>query len=123
MPRKFYKHKTLLDENVSPRQFFPRLNELFDVKHIKHDLHLGGLDDPSIYKLAVSEDRIILTKNDKDFRPLLREDCPGIIGIPETWSNDRLDTKLTALLIHHGPNYFRGRYHPLAVEEQTRQAA
>jgi predicted nuclease of predicted toxin-antitoxin system len=95
MPKRFYKHKTLLDEQVSPRQFFPRLNARFDVKHIKHDLHLASLPDPAIYALAVSHGRIILTKNAKDFRPLLREDAPGLIGIPETWSNRRIDTQLT----------------------------
>jgi hypothetical protein len=123
MPKRFYKHKTLLDEQVSPRQYFPRLNEHFDVKHIKHDLHLSGLADPAIYELALSQGRIILTKNDKDFRPLLREDSPGIIGIPETWSLSQVDSKLTALLMKHGPNYFRGRYRPLAAEEPTRHAA
>jgi hypothetical protein len=123
MPKRFYKHKTLLDEQVSPRQYFPDLNERFDVKHIKHDLNLGSLPDPQVYELAVSQDRIILTKNVKDFRPLLREDSPGIIGIPETWSNRRVDTKLTALLMRHGPNYFRGRYHSLAAEDQTSKAA
>jgi hypothetical protein len=123
MPKKFYKHKTLLDEQVSPRQFFPRLNELFDVKYIKHDLNLAGLPDPAIYELALKQGRIILTKNVRDFRPLLREDSPGIISIPENWSLSRIDSKLIALLTRHGPNYFRGRYHPLAAEEPTRQAA
>jgi predicted nuclease of predicted toxin-antitoxin system len=123
MPKRFYKHKTLLDEQVSPRQFFPRLNERFDVKHIKHDLNLASLPDPAIYELAVSQGRIILTKNVKDFRPLLREESPGIIGIPETWSNPRIDTKLTALLKQHGPNYFRGRFHALGAGEAEKQAA
>ena len=74
MPKRFYKHKLLLDEHVSPRQYFPRLNEHLDVKHIKHDLHLPGVPDPDVYQLALSQSRIILTKNVKDFRPLLRDD-------------------------------------------------
>jgi hypothetical protein len=123
MPKRFYKHKILLDEQVSPHQYFPRLNEHFDVKHNKHDLHLSGLADPAIYELALSQGRIILTKNVKDFRPLLQEDAPGIIGIPETWSLGQVDSKLTALLMKHGPAYFRGRYRPLAAEEPTRHAA
>lgn len=123
MPKRFHKHKILLDEQVSPRQYFPALNEHFDVKHITHDLNLSGLPDSQVYELAVSQERIILTKNVKDFRKLLREDSAGIIGIPETWSLSLVNTKLTALLMKHGPNYFRGRYHPLAAEEQTRQAA
>jgi hypothetical protein len=123
MPKPFYKHKTLLDEQLYRRRMYPLLNERFDVKHIRDDLHLGGLPDPVIYELALKQGRIILTKNVKDFRPLLREDSPGIISIPETWATSRVDSKLTALLMRHGPNYFRGRYHPLAAEEPTRQAA
>ena len=81
------------------------------------------MDDAAVYELAVKQGRIILTSNVKDFRPLLREVSPGIIGIPETWSPPRIDSKLTALLIRHGPNYFRGRYRPLATEEPQSQAA
>jgi predicted nuclease of predicted toxin-antitoxin system len=123
MPKPFYKHKTLLDEQLYHRRMYPLLNEHFEVKHIRDDLHLGGLPDPAIYELALKQGRIILTKNVKDFRPLLREDSPGIISIPETWATSRVDSKLTALLMRHGPNYFRGRYYPLAAEEPTRQAA
>lgn len=123
MPKPFYKHKTLLDEHLLNRRLYPLLNAHFDVKHIRDDLHLGGLPDPAVYTLAVKQGRIILTTNVKDFRALLRDDCPGIIGIPEAWSLSRIDTKLTALLMHHGSNYFRGRYRPLAVEEPQSQAA
>jgi predicted nuclease of predicted toxin-antitoxin system len=117
MPKSFYKHKTLLDEHLYPRQMYPLLNERFDVKHIKHDLNLAGLPDPEVYALAVKQGRIILTKNIKDFRPLLRDDSPGVISIPETWSNERVDTKLTALLMKNGPKFFRGRYRSLAALE------
>jgi predicted nuclease of predicted toxin-antitoxin system len=117
MPKPFYKHKTLLDEHLYHRRVYPLLNEHFDVKHIRDDLHLDGLPDPAIYELARQQGRIILTKNVKDFRPLLRDDSPGIIGIPETWSTSRIDTKLTALLTRHGPNYFRGRIRSLSAED------
>jgi hypothetical protein len=123
MPKPFYKHKTLLDEHLPPRQVLSRLNHHFDVKHIKHDLHHGGMADNLIHALAVAQGRIILTINVKDFRPLLREDSPGIIGIPETWSADRVDTKLTALLMQHGPNYFKGRFRPLGAQEREKQTA
>jgi hypothetical protein len=123
MPKPFYKHKALLDEHLYHRQMYPLLNARFDVKHIKHDLHLAGLPDPAIYDLAVSQGRIILTKNVKDFRALLRDDSPGIIGIPETWATHRIDSKLTALLMKHGPTYFRGRYYPLGAMETRKPAA
>jgi predicted nuclease of predicted toxin-antitoxin system len=122
MPKPFYKHKTLLDEHLYQRRVYPLLNERFDVKHIRDDLHLAGLPDPAVYELARQQGRIILTKNVKDFRPLLRDDSPGIIGIPETWSTSRIDTKLSALLTRHGPNYFRGRYRPLGAQEEEKYA-
>jgi hypothetical protein len=123
MPKPFYKHKLLLDEHLPPRQFLPRLNEHFDVKHIKHDLHQGGMEDPPIHELAVKQGRLILTRNIKHFRPLLREDTPGIIGVPETWPREQLDTKLTSLFMQHGPKYFKGRFRSLAAEDiQTRVA-
>lgn len=123
MPKSFHKHKILLDEQLYHRRLYPSLNEHFDVKHIRDDLHLSGLPDPKVYELALSQGRIILTKNVKDFRPLIREDSPGVIGIPETWSAARLDTALTALFMHHGPNYFRGFYRPLAEPDLEKQAA
>jgi hypothetical protein len=123
MPKRFHKYKLLLDEQVSPRQYLSELNAHFDVKHITHDLQLSGLPDPQVYALALSQGRIILTKNVKDFRRLLREDSPGIIGIPEAWSLSRVDSKLTALLRTHGPSYFHGHYRSLSAEEQPTQAA
>ena len=119
MPKRFCKHRTLLDEHLYHRRVYPLLNERFDVKHIRDDLHLDGLPDPQVYELARKQERILLTTNVKDFRPLLRDDCPGIIGIPDAWLPARIDSKLTALLMHHGPNYFRGRYRSLdAIEAQ-----
>ena len=122
MPKRFYKHKTLLDEHLYHQRVYPLLNAHFDVKHIRDDLHLDGLADPEIYELARKQGRILLTTNVKDFRPLLRDDCPGIIGIPDAWLPDRIDTKLTALLTRHGPNYFRGRYRPLGAQEEEKCA-
>ena len=40
-----------------------------------------------------------------------------MIGIPETWSITRLDTKLTALFMQQRPNYFWGQYRSLAAED------
>ena len=70
MPKRFYKHKLLLDENMPHRTAFLLLNSQFDVKHIAADLKKGGLDDPSVYQLAVHQKRILVTYNTKHFRPL-----------------------------------------------------
>jgi Domain of unknown function (DUF5615) len=123
MPKSFFKHKILLDEHLYHRRAYPTLNEHFDVKHIKLDLNQGGMDDPLIYELAVKQGRIILTTNVKDFRPLLQEDSAGVIGIPETWSTTRIDTKLCALLMKNSPNYFKGHFRSLGAEDALMRAA
>jgi len=67
MPRKFYKFKLLLDENMPPRQRLPRLNSRFDVKHIRDDLNQSGLKDQPVYTLASKLNRLIITFNGDDF--------------------------------------------------------
>jgi Domain of unknown function (DUF5615) len=71
MPKRFHKHKLLLDENMPPRAGFPRLNQHFDVKHVRDDLNHGALDDPEVYQLAVIQGRIVVTFNGDDFRAVL----------------------------------------------------
>src|SRR5688500_7228188 len=123
MSRRYYKHKLLLDENMPARSYFPRLNEHFDVKHVKRNLRREGLLDPPVYELAVSLGRILVTFNWSDFVPLVgrTKDC-GVIGVSGMdWH--RIDTKLTALLMRHGPGYFRGKVRTLGAEEARKQAA
>lgn len=45
MPPKFYKHKLLLDEGLYPRKSLKRINNRYNIKHIKHDLCKGGIKD------------------------------------------------------------------------------
>jgi hypothetical protein len=52
MPKKFHKHKLLLDENMPSRRVFPRLNALFDVKHVRDDLKSAGASDDQVYEIA-----------------------------------------------------------------------
>lgn len=37
------------------------------------DATLGALDDPQVLELAAGQDRILVTRNSRDFAPLLRE--------------------------------------------------
>ena len=124
MPKPFHKHKLLFDENMPPRTGYPRLNEHFNVKHISHDYNKSGTPDEEVYKTACEQGRIIITINRDDFIKLVgtKDDC-GVIAIPDGPAAARTDTKLTALLMHHGPNYFRGRLVPLGGEETKKQAA
>jgi predicted nuclease of predicted toxin-antitoxin system len=118
MPKAFYKHKLLFDENMPPRTQYPRLNEHFDVKHVSHDYN------KEVYKMACQQRRIIITIDRDDFAKLVgtKNDC-GVIAVPDGPAATRTDTKLTALVMQHGPNYFRGRLVPLGAEEVKKQAA
>ena len=117
MPKGFYKHKLLFDENMPPRTQYPRLNKHFDVKHVSHDYNKGGIPDEEVYKLAYEQRRIIITINRNDFAELAgnKDDC-GTIAVQDGPAAARTDTKLTALLMRYSPNYFRGRLIPLGEE-------
>jgi Domain of unknown function (DUF5615) len=82
MPKGFYKHKLLLDENMPLRSDFTNLNGKFDVTYIEDDLKKDGLDDPDVYQLAVDQKRILVTFNSKHFRTLAgKKNDAGIIGV------------------------------------------
>ncbi len=67
MPKPYHKHKLFFDENMDSRRLYSRVNQHFDVKHIRDDLQHGGYTDPEVYRLALSEGRIIVTLNGRDF--------------------------------------------------------
>jgi predicted nuclease of predicted toxin-antitoxin system len=116
MPKPFYKHKLLFDENMPPRTQYPRLNEHFDVKHVSHDYQKAGATDAEVYQLACTQGRMIITINRDDFTKLVGSKADfGVIALPDGPAATRTDTKLTALLMRHGPNYFQGRVHSLGA--------
>lgn len=119
MAPKFYKHKLLLDEGISPRKSFRRLNNRYNIKHIKHDLHKEGIKDKEIYDIARKQKRIIITYNIEDFRHLaMQSKDTGVIGITQQLTPDQLDTKLTSLLSKNSENAFYGKYTPLSHNEE-----
>lgn len=93
------------------------MNSIFDVKHVRNDLHRGGLPDPQVYDLAVANQRILVTYNVKHFQPLAgsKEDA-GIIGISANLSPTQIDTKLTALLRRRSPKGLAGKFTELTGE-------
>lgn len=99
MPRKFYKHKLLLDEGFFYKKALPLTNSRFDVKHIKGDYGLSALSDPQIHEFAKVKGRILITLNIKHFKPLATlSKLTGIIGVSENLTLEQVDKKLTALL-------------------------
>jgi predicted nuclease of predicted toxin-antitoxin system len=120
MQKSFYKHKLLFDENMPQRQSFPRLNELFDVKHIRDDFHQGGVPDSQVYELAIHQQRLIVTYNAKDFIDLAaRSSQTGIIALSPSLPLHQIDTKLTALLIRNTSKALCGKFTNLTGETET----
>jgi hypothetical protein len=64
----------LLDANLSPKRIGPALEERgHDVLSLAADAPSGALDDPRVLELAAQQGRILVTRNSRDFAPLLRE--------------------------------------------------
>ena len=125
MPRKFYRHKLLLDEGLYPRQYLKRTNSRYDVKHIKHDLNKGGIKDEEVYAIAVKEQRIVLTYNIDDFKKLAtKSKDSGVIGVTQGMSLEQLDKKLNALLSRSTAKSLYNKYTSLSLgkEEQEMRA-
>ncbi len=115
MVKRFYKHKLLLDENMPLRSDLPQLNKHFDVKHVDHDLKQGGISDQKVYNLAVTQKRIIITRNTKHFLPLAGTKADvGIIGIPPHWFTTQVDNKLISFLKTKTPKTLRKKLIPLS---------
>jgi Domain of unknown function (DUF5615) len=117
MIHKLYKHKLLLDEGFPPRSYFPHVNQWFDVKHVKDDFKHIGLSDTEVYELAVQLKRLIVTYNAKDFRQIAHNSKEsGVIGVSPFMPYDRIDKRLTSLLIKSTHKALFGKYTVLREE-------
>ena len=115
MPRKFYKHKLLLDEGLYPRNVLHRINNRYNIKHIKHDLNSGGISDRHVYEIARKQKRIIITYNIGDFKKLARKSSDaGVIGTAQGITPEELDKKLNSLLGKSSEKSFYGKYTSLS---------
>lgn len=66
--------RLLLDANLSPRRIGERLREAgHDVHALAADPALEGLEDRLVMELAAGEGRVLVTRNSRDFAPILRE--------------------------------------------------
>jgi predicted nuclease of predicted toxin-antitoxin system len=66
--------RLLLDANLSPRGMAMPLRESgHDVLALAEDAAFEGLPDPHVLELAVAEQRVLVTRNSRDFAPLARE--------------------------------------------------
>ncbi len=66
--------RLLLDANLSDRRIGGPLRAAgHDVLALAEDATLEGLDDPIVLQLATSQQRVLMTRNSRDFAPLARE--------------------------------------------------
>lgn len=70
--------RLLLDANLSGRRIAGPLREAgHDVEALSERADLEGLADPEVLLLAAAEERILVTRNSRDFAPLLRAWAEG----------------------------------------------
>ena len=106
------------------RTKFPRLNSRYDLKHIRDDFHITRMLDPQVYAFAQREHRLILTFNGDDFKDLARKSkTTGILFISDNLTDERIDTKLTALLSKSTPNTLYGKFITITGETSSSYAA
>jgi len=66
--------RLLLAANLSPRRIGGPLRAAgHDVLALAQDASLEGLDDPLVLELAAAQQRVLITRNSRDFAPLARE--------------------------------------------------
>lgn len=66
--------RLLLDANLSPRGIAAKLREAgHDVLALAEDATFEGLPDQQVLELAASEQRLLVTRNSRDFAPLARQ--------------------------------------------------
>lgn len=66
--------RLLLDANLSPKQIGgPLAVAGHEVISLAADPVLGALDDPEVLELVAEQQRILITRNSRDFAPLLRQ--------------------------------------------------
>ncbi len=120
MPRKFYKHKLLLDEGFLHRDKLPILNHRFNLRHITDDLGYSALSDEQVYQLAIKQKRLVVTFNDRHFQPLaLKSTNSGIIGVSSNLTTSDIDKKLTALLMKATKKALFGKFTYISGETEA----
>lgn len=91
----------LFDEHVNRRSL--EILRAADVEHVTA-VGLSGADDPSVFRWAQREGRIIVTRNHQDFAPMVRalaargESFPGVLFHPTSLRHSDVDGHASALL-------------------------
>lgn len=96
---RFHKYSLLLDEGFPPKNYFPKLNSIHNLKHVVKDFKKGGISDADVFKLAIQTKRLIVTYNYKDFVEFAKTSKEsGVIGVSANIQPQQIDKKLLSLL-------------------------
>lgn len=108
--KKFKKFRLLLDSAFARPEKFIKLRKKANIAHCVHDYGLSfQAEDKDIYQRACLENRFVLTINFKDFRKLVTNGKPGILGIDSGLSNEEIDFEVTEFLSDKDPKDFIGK--------------
>lgn len=118
--KKRKRFKLLLDEMCPPCSKLRNLNRLHDLKHIRHNYHLAGVEDEVVFKRAKLEKRILITKNIKNFKPFKLGKNIGIIAISDKLLAKEIDKKLCSQFKYHSKNYFYGEIRRITGETKKK---
>lgn len=104
------KFRLLLDSAFAKPAFFPKIKKKANLAHAVHDCGLSPqAEDEEIYQKAVMENRFIVTINFKDFKKMIKKNCPGIIGIESQLTNKKIDAVVTKFITENNPDDFIGK--------------
>lgn len=104
------KFRILLDSAFAGIESFPRLGKKANLAHAVHNCKLPPqAEDEEIYQTAVTQNRFVLTINYKDFKKIVKQGKPGIIGIESQLTNQEIDKKVTEFLSGKNPLEFFGK--------------
>ncbi|MBI4948328.1 DUF5615 family PIN-like protein [Candidatus Berkelbacteria bacterium] len=105
------KPKILLDESLPGRDKFPQLNSYCNCKHV-NEFSLNGATDPVVYDKAITEKRILVTFNIKDFKKLVIDNSsgPSVIGLSTRLSYEQIDKKVLSKVKNLTESEFVGKY-------------
>ena len=114
------RYKLLLDEMLPRREKLPELNRTHDLKHIVHDLGKSGLRDEDILVIAKRQNRIVVTKNVRDFQGLCTEKGIDMVGVTEALLPEELDKKIMAYLRRRTAGHMTGTYYRIIHSPRRR---
>ena len=107
--KKIRKFRIVLDSAFAKLSFFPRLSKKAKLFHYVYDFGLSRqASDEDIYQKAYENNCFVLTVNFEDFKKLVKEKGPGVLGIESQLTTAKMDEKVAEFLKGKNPDDFWG---------------